>query len=73
MGGALSYEQGTPVGFRVKHRSINDQRSCIDYTYPYQERQFFIIDNLLVRIHFDIEMILVDRPRAMGVRIPLSR
>ena len=25
------------------------------------------IDNLLVRIHFIIEMILVDRPRAMGV------
>ena len=30
------------------------------------EREFFI-DNLLVRIQFIIEMILVDRPRAMGV------
>jgi len=30
------------------------------------EREF-IIDNLLVRIHLIIEMILVDRPRAMGV------
>ena len=29
-------------------------------------REFFI-DNLLVRIHIIIEMILVDRPRAMGV------
>ena len=29
-------------------------------------REFFI-DNLLVRIHLIIEMILVDRPRAMGV------
>jgi len=30
------------------------------------ERQFFI-DNLLVRIHLIIEMILLDRPCAMGV------
>jgi hypothetical protein len=30
------------------------------------EREFFN-DNLLVRIHFIVEMILVDRPRAMGV------
>ena len=30
------------------------------------QREFFI-DNLLVRIHFIIEMILVDRPCAMGV------
>jgi len=31
-----------------------------------REREFFI-DSLLVRIHFVIEMILGDRPRAMGV------
>ena len=31
-----------------------------------QEREFFI-DNLLVQIHFIIEMILVDRPCAMGI------
>ena len=30
------------------------------------ERDFFI-DNLLVRIHLSIDMILVDRPCAMGV------
>ena len=36
------------------------------------EREFFI-DNLLVRIHLIIEMILADRPCAMGVRIPFSR
>jgi len=30
------------------------------------EREFFI-DNLLVRIHLIIEMVLVDRPFAMGV------
>ena len=33
------------------------------------EREF-VIDNLLVRIHL---MILVDRPRAVGVGIPFSR
>ena len=31
-----------------------------------REREFFI-DNLLVRIHFTVEMLLVDRPCAMGV------
>ena len=31
------------------------------------ERERVFIDNLLVRIHFIIEMILVDRPGAMGV------
>ena len=31
-----------------------------------REREFFI-HNLLVRIHLIIEMILVDRPCAMGV------
>jgi len=38
------------------------------------EREFFI-DNLLVRVHLIIEMILVDRPCAMGVGTPhnLSR
>ena len=30
------------------------------------EREFFT-DNLLVRIHLIIEMVLVDRPRATGV------
>jgi len=36
------------------------------------EREFFI-DNLLARIYFIIEMIIVDRPCAMGVSIPSSR
>jgi len=36
------------------------------------EREFFI-DNLLFRIHLTIEMILVDRPFAMGGWIPFSR
>jgi hypothetical protein len=30
------------------------------------ERDFFV-DNLMVRIHFIIQMILVERPRGMGV------
>ena len=33
------------------------------------EREIFI-DNLLVRVHWIIEMIVVERPCAMGVRIP---
>ena len=36
------------------------------------EREFFI-DNLLVRVHSIVEMILVDRPCAVGVLIPFSR
>jgi len=36
------------------------------------EREFFI-DNLLVRIHLITEMILADRPCAMGLSIPFSR
>jgi len=39
--------------------------ALFDPTYSPQ-REFFI-DNLLVRIHLIIEMILVDRPCAMGV------
>ena len=31
------------------------------------EGRKFFIDNLLVRIHFTIEMIRLDRPRAKGV------
>ena len=37
-----------------------------------REREFFI-DNLLVQIHSIIEMIVADWPRAMGLRIPVSR
>ena len=35
------------------------------------EREF-LIDNLLVRIHYIIKIILVDRPCTMGVLIPFS-
>ena len=34
---------------------------------PQQREREFFIDNLLVRIHLIIEMVSVDRPRAMGV------
>ena len=40
--------------------------------YLHRERDFFI-DNLLVRIHLIIEMILADRSCAMGACIPFSR
>ena len=35
-----------------------------------QEEREFLIDNLLVRIHLIIEMVLVDWPCAMGVEFP---
>ena len=38
-----------------------------------QGKRDFSFDNLLVRIHLIIKIILVDRPFAMGFRIPLSR
>ena len=48
------------LGIRVKlAKKDRAQRSK-------KEREFFI-DNLLVRIHLIIEMVLVDRPCAMGV------
>ena len=34
---------------------------------PFAQEREFLIDNLLVRIHLIIEMILVDRPCAMGI------
>jgi hypothetical protein len=47
----------------------SDRKVSIDpysVTYLFSEREFFI-DNLLVQIHWIIEMILVDRPCAMRV------
>ena len=35
-------------------------------SHPIRERAFFI-DNLLVRIHLNMKMVLVDRPCAMGI------
>ena len=42
------------------------QRTTCD-TVRMREREIFI-DNLLVRVHCIIEMIVVERPCAMGVR-----
>jgi len=36
------------------------------------ERVESFLENLLVRIHFIIEMILVDRPCAMGIQSSLA-
>ena len=46
---------------KSRNQTINGSRDVQE-----RDREFFI-DNLLVRIHLIIEMILVDRPRAMGV------
>ena len=42
------------------------ERSTVDSSACPREREIFI-DNLLVRVHLIIEMILVDRPCASGV------
>jgi len=54
-GGAFSYERGTPVG----PTQALPRWGCI-HGGRVGEREFFI-DNLLVRIHLIIVMILVDR------------
>ena len=67
-GWSVSYEQGTPavgasrVGWIAMIQMLAEQK----------EREIFI-DNLLVRAHLIIEMILVDRPCAMEVCIPFPR
>jgi len=43
-----------------------DELASIGAHGAWGEREFFI-GNLLVRIHLIIEMILIDRPCAMGV------
>ena len=62
-GWAFSYERGTPVwqadARRAAKKEARDEFEAA--------KQVFFIDNILVRIHFIIEMILVDRPRAMAV------
>jgi len=57
-GGAISAEA-------VLRRRVTRARN-LSVTRALAAGEFFI-DNLLVRIHFIIEMILVDRPCAMGV------
>ena len=45
------------------------KESSVKVLLPRREREFFTV-NLLVQIHLIIEMILVDRPCAMGVVWP---
>ena len=66
-------------GCRFAKRMVGGRTNCAEPSLPKgsavakcgwlaacTESEFFI-DNLLVRIHLIIEMILVDRPWAMGV------
>ena len=46
--------------------AATDMHAGIEMNHTLPEREFFI-DNLLVRIHLIIVMVLVDRPCAMGV------
>ena len=74
-GEAVSYERGTPVwvprpwsmaGPSAAPASLPDAISAARAAIAGKEREFFI-DNLLVQTHLIIEMIIVDRPCAMGV------
>jgi hypothetical protein len=57
----------SPVPRRPKgiltHADVSDTRVAS----AGNEQREFCVDNLLIRIHLIIEMIIVDRPYAMGV------
>ena len=55
-----------PCTHHPQTSSLNPQRSTLNHQPSALESQDFF-DNLMVRIHFIIEVILVDRPCAMGV------
>ena len=68
-GVAVSYKRGTPVLTYSRVFPLEQELAIGDGRDPAAcctEREFFI-DNLMVRIHLIIVMILVDRPCAMGV------
>ena len=61
-----------PSAFSCRRRMPSSSRTFVALlvaAHDCQEREFFI-DNLLVRIHFQITDDLVDKPRAMGVCFP---
>ena len=58
---------GMQMLFTVPRERVGDETS----SGLGRESEFFV-DNLLVRIHLIIEIILVDRPYAMEARIPFS-
>ena len=67
--------EGGPISYDARPFGLFEPRLGGSYDAPKSdansaicppEREFFI-DNLLVRIQLTIEMILVDRPCAMGV------
>ena len=66
--GAAAREVVHLVGVRLSHflARVVRQLPLAHQEEPAREREFFI-DNLLVRIHSIIEMIVVDRPCAMGI------
>jgi len=50
----------------VQWRTLLDSGNLLQAR-PYTREREFFIDNLLVQIHLIVEMILLDRPCAMGV------
>ena len=55
-----------PKQVQVQGLAVLEALVCDPHASHFRERELFI-DNLLFRIHIIIEMILVDRPCAMGV------
>ena len=62
-GWMFSYERGAPV---LARNPCSFSKTEFSLAPRGGEREFFI-DNLLIQIHLIINMILVDRPCAMGL------
>ena len=58
--------QGIGKELRVEWPAATPRRRARQTTLRSERERDFLIDNLLVRIHLIIEMILVDRPFALG-------
>jgi hypothetical protein len=68
----VAHTRCTNVGPPFETSTAGLDTGAVSLPHSHLEREFFI-DNLLVRIHFIIEIILVDRPCAMGVWISFPR
>jgi len=57
-----------PLGYQMPtHVPVRGQRVRIDPTQVVGREREVFFDNLLVRVHWIIEMIVIERPCAMGV------
>jgi len=63
----LNYPQLSPGASIVRERTHQDGPHQVHHVRPHSCKREFFMDSLLVRIHLIIEIILVNRPCAMGV------